>query len=315
MQRGIFRGNLHRDSGEWDKAVAEYSSVIAQKPDMAKAWSGRGGAYLSKGEWTKAVEDFSQAIILQPRESWNWHERAFAYLQLGEHEKSIADHSQAIRLNDADAGQRLRRGKSYETLGQMEKADADYSRAIELNPNYWENWTSRARVYVHQGQWEKAESDLENAIETCAVNKPYEKNSMAWALCTWFHPRLGKPEVALGLAKEAVAGAPNDGNHWNTLGVAQYRNGNWQEAIDALNKSLELRGGGTSMDWFFLAMAYWQQGNKEQARTWYDKAVEWMEKNKSYKEELNRFRREAEELMQIADEKPATKSDSKSSEE
>ena len=32
--------------------------------------------------------------------------------------------------------------------------------------------------------------------------------------------------------------------HWNTLGIAQYRAGQFNEAITTLTKSMELRSGG-----------------------------------------------------------------------
>ena len=101
------------------------------------------------------------------------------------------------------------------------------------------------------------------------------------------------------LAEKAVAVDPRAGEIWNTLGVAQYRAGNWQGAVVALNKSMELRHSGDSSDWFFLAMGHWQLNDKEDARTWYDKAVAWMDQNEPKNEELLRFRREAEELLNV----------------
>jgi hypothetical protein len=40
-------------------------------------------------------------------------------------------------------------------------------------------------------------------------------------------------------------------------------------------------------------------GEKEKARTWYDKAVQWMDKYDPRDEELQRFRAEAAELLLI----------------
>ena len=65
-----------------------------------------------------------------------------------------------------------------------------------------------------------------------------------------------------------------------------------------MEKSIELReDGGDSFQWFFLAMAHWQVGNKEQARKWYDRAVEWADKNQPADAQLLRFRAEAAELL------------------
>jgi hypothetical protein len=73
----------------------------------------------------------------------------------------------------------------------------------------------------------------------------------------------------------------------------------WKAARIALEKSMQLGKGGNSGDWFFLAMTAWQEDNKEEARTWYDKAVRWMEQNAPRNEELQRFRAEAAALLGI----------------
>jgi Flp pilus assembly protein TadD len=93
--------------------------------------------------------------------------------------------------------------------------------------------------------------------------------------------------------------APADPNNWTTLGIANYRAGNWKESLSALQKSIELSKGGDSSDWFLLAMAHAQLGDKDQARKWYDQAVAWMDKNKPKNEELLRFWAEATELLKI----------------
>jgi tetratricopeptide (TPR) repeat protein len=86
--------------------------------------------------------------------------------------------------------------------------------------------------------------------------------------------------------------------------VAHYRAANWKEALVALEKSLELRQGGNSSDWFFLAMAHWQRGDREQARRWYAPAVLWMEQHRPKDEELRRFRAEAAGLLGLPEQSP-----------
>ena len=88
-------------------------------------------------------------------------------------------------------------------------------------------------------------------------------NNLAWLLSTCTEASVRDPARAVELAKKAVELAPKEGTHWNTLGVAHYRADDWKAAIDALTKSMELRKGGDSNDWFFLAMAHWQLGDKD----------------------------------------------------
>ena len=61
---------------------------------------------------------------------------------------------------------------------------------------------------------------------------------------------------------------------------------------------MQLRKGGDSSDWFFLAMTHWQLGDQEQARQWYDQALQWMDKNNPKDEGLDRFRAEAAQLLE-----------------
>ena len=63
---------------------------------------------------------------------------------------------------------------------------------------------------------------------------------------------------------------------------------------------MQLRNGGDSYDWFFLAMAHWQLGETDRARQWFERAVRGMDKQfPKAKEELGRFRAEAAELLRV----------------
>ena len=85
----------------------------------------------------------------------------------------------------------------------------------------------------------------------------------------------------------------------NTLGVARYRAGDYRGAVADLEKSVKLRGGGDSIDFFFLAMAHWRLGHTDQARTWYADATAWMDRRAADNPELLRFRTEAGALLGV----------------
>jgi hypothetical protein len=62
---------------------------------------------------------------------------------------------------------------------------------------------------------------------------------------------------------------------------------------------MAMNRGGDSSDWFFLAMACWQMGRREDACRWYRQAVAWMEKHAREDAELLRFRAEAAHLLRL----------------
>ena len=88
-------------------------------------------------------------------------------------------------------------------------------------------------------------------------------NNTAWLLATCPDPELRDHADAVKHARRAIELEPNNGNTWNTLGVAYFRLGDWEEARSALYRSMELRNEGDSFDWFFLAMIHAQLGRKE----------------------------------------------------
>jgi serine/threonine protein kinase/Flp pilus assembly protein TadD len=120
---------------------------------------------------------------------------------------------------------------------------------------------------------------------------------LAWVLAIRPDSHQRYPGVALDLAQQAVDLAPQDGDVQQTLGIAQYRASNFQAAVQALDKAVELRCLRDVVSWLFLAMAHWRLGEKDKAREWYDRAAQWMDKNKPKDDELRPFRTEAAELL------------------
>jgi eukaryotic-like serine/threonine-protein kinase len=157
----------------------------------------------------------------------------------------------------------------------------------------------RGRALVAQKQWDKAIAAYTKALEL-KPGIPILCNNLAWILATCPDLRLRDAGRAVELATQATARAPEQRIFWNTLGAAHYRAGNWKAAIVALKKSAELRHGGDSFDWFFLAMAHSQLGDKKQARQLYDQAGAWMEKHHPNNDELRRFQKEAAQVLKVA---------------
>jgi tetratricopeptide (TPR) repeat protein len=149
-------------------------------------------------------------------------------------------------------------------------------------------------------EWRGAVKAFSRAVHVAPDNAS-ACNNLAWYLVTCPEPSVRDPARAVELAKRAVALAPGEGTSWNTLGVAQYRAGDWNAAIDSLMRSLSLRWGSDDGDLFFLAMAHWQLGEKEEARQWYDKAVRWTKTNRPDTGAVREWSAEAAQLLGIGD--------------
>jgi Flp pilus assembly protein TadD len=108
--------------------------------------------------------------------------------------------------------------------------------------------------------------------------------------------KRGDFREALELARKAVELDPKRPSSWNTLGLANYLAGNWDDECAALEKSTVLLRGGDGFDRFLMAMVHWQRGERDQARRWFETACKWMAQKQARNEELRRFRAEADAI-------------------
>ena len=74
-------------------------------------------------------------------------------------------------------------------------------------------------------------------------------------------------------ARRAVELSPQDGSFRSILALAEYRSGHWDLSLAAAERSIELKKRGDALNWLILAMGHWQKGDKDRARTWFDKAA------------------------------------------
>jgi hypothetical protein len=102
---------------------------------------------------------------------------------------------------------------------------------------------------------------------------------------------------------------PQAGNFWNTLGGSYYRIRRLERFDYGPRNQWISAVAETPMIGSFLAMAYWQLGNKESAHRWYKFARLWTAKYPTREEELFRFRAEVATLMNLPETEPANDSD------
>jgi tetratricopeptide (TPR) repeat protein len=104
-------------------------------------------------------------------------------------------------------------------------------------------------------------------------------------------------DEALAHARKAVALAPKVGRCYRLLALAEYRLGHGTESLAASEHSMALQKGGDANNWFLVALAHWQTGDKDEARKWFKKAVAWTKGEDPKSVELRQFWTEAAELL------------------
>jgi serine/threonine protein kinase/tetratricopeptide (TPR) repeat protein len=280
----------------------EYRNIPNPRYVLQKTLRDYGQWLASTGRQAQAEAVFQRGLILQ--------------------EKLVSDYSHVPAYRSDLASMHEHLGHLYRDIGKKDEAEREYREALNLwdkltaefpeNANYRAPYSSYCLYSLLAASHREEEaSQILGRLLQFKPETPDGQNYLAWVLAA--RPGFGDRKRALQLAKRAIEQAPQTGYMWNTLGLAHYRNDNWRDAADALEKSIQVGGGGDAFDRFLLAMACWRLGEKDQARNWYNLALQWMEKKEPHaldeelRQDLLRFRAEAAQLMGVKIE--ATSSD------
>ena len=139
-------GNLFKDCGRIDEAVAAYRKAIDCRPDYAAAYNNLGHLLGNLGRNEEAVAALSQALAIKPDFAEAHNNLGVALGNLGRHDQAIVHFQTALRLNPAYAEAHYNAGSLLGNLGHHDQAIACFDRALRLKPSY-----ARARAWkLHQ---------------------------------------------------------------------------------------------------------------------------------------------------------------------
>jgi tetratricopeptide (TPR) repeat protein len=253
---------------EWVAPIGVQISFLNWSPDGQALSIGIGGRGVSAGLWIYNLNEGTASRVLSgacgpsswsrpelgqiavTTTYWNLHNEiwtaATATLSPGQ---TIAEHVQgAIQL---------------------------YTERIRTEPENAQNYVSRAAFHIYMNDEEKAFADLDQYESL--VEDPNEGAStyynLGWRLSHMPQQRIN-PEIVVKLHHRAHVLYPKQPWIQGTLGIAYYRAGRWQDAIDTIDQAIEIGHSGVSAYYaFFTAMAYWQLGDRDQAQTWFKRGV------------------------------------------
>jgi serine/threonine protein kinase/WD40 repeat protein/Flp pilus assembly protein TadD len=258
-------------------------------------------------ELNRELDKLSMAIQQNPEIPEAYRQRASIHVRLGDPQKAVADLDEGIQRKSRSSGGPSmgewyrQRGQLHSRLGHFDKAVDDFSECILRQPTA-SAFYSRGLNYERLQDYSKAVADLEKSLEMDS-NHSAALNELAWIYVTG-PSEVRAPEKAMPLAQKAVRISPKDRNYRNTLGVVHFRLGQFDAAVDELQRAIQdNQGDAIADDLFFLAMSYHRLGDAAKARDNYDQALRWWRSQKELTPfrvtELTNFRAEADALLDI----------------
>jgi len=232
LTRASFQAGLHSLAlGHYDTARIQFEDVLKTEPNAADVYYYIGESYRLQGDYHTARDNYQEAINQDANFAPGFLGRARANLGLNPGADVLTDLNSAINLDPKYADAYIERGK-YLVQSDPAAAQADLETALELSPD-------SALAYLYLAKADLAAGDNETALQAAM-----QANQLDMTLVP-VYLTLARAYIANGQSDKAVAAlqtytiyAPDDTGALLDLGTAYNSAGQYQSALDILNKVL-----------------------------------------------------------------------------
>ena len=232
------RAEKYGESGQLNKALAEFNEAIRLNPNLGRAYYGRGVCYGQQGKPNEAIVEYTKSITLDPTIAGPYRNRGVEFRHNGEPHKAIADFNEAIRLDGQDVLAYFHRGVTYASSGDLDKAISDFTDAILRSPTLAPAYHERATAYQKQNELDRAVEDYTEAIK---LNPKY---GLAHCNRGVTYAKKGDLDKAIANFDEAIRLDPKNADAYQNRGTARKLKGDtiMAEADFATAKKLKEAG-------------------------------------------------------------------------
>jgi predicted O-linked N-acetylglucosamine transferase (SPINDLY family) len=241
-------GNMLRECGRLDDAIAHYRRAVALRPDYPEAHNNLGNALRDARDPAEAMQSCSRAIELRPGYAEAYNNLGNVLQDLGELDAAAASYGKAIAFHPAYAEAHSNLGNVLRAQERHADAIVHYRRAIELNPalrvahrglaialratDDFDGALEHARAGLEPDDAEghctlgrslRSMNDFDGAARlferACEIDPGY---ALAWCRLGELRCQQGEYEESLRLCRHAIELDPELADAYNFLGLAYH---------------------------------------------------------------------------------------------
>jgi len=114
-----------------DVAYLIYQDLIRTVPNCYPAHAGLGLVHYSRGDTKAAVTAYTKSLELHPNDAEVYHQRAASHLNNNDFDAALADCNRYLELNPCDASVKLLRAQCHLQQSHWQEAIADFTAFID----------------------------------------------------------------------------------------------------------------------------------------------------------------------------------------
>ena len=228
-------GAAAAQSGELDKAIIAFETVISLKPDSADAYYNVSNALKEQGKLEEAIEGYNKALAIKPDYAEAYNNMGVTLQEQDRLEEAIEAYNKALAIKPDFAEAFNNLGNALKGQTKLDGAIEAYNKALAIKPDY-------AEAYNNMGNALKDQTKLEEAIEgydkALAIKPDYAEAylNMGNAL-----KDQGKLDGAIEAYNKAISLKPDYADAYYNVGNALKEQGKLEEAIEGYDKALAIK--------------------------------------------------------------------------
>ena len=172
-------GNVQKEQGHLEDAVASYKRSLTLKPDFAEAFCNLGIVLRELGQVDDAVASYRLALKIRPAYPKVYSNLGLALCDLEQFDEAETSCRRALEIKPDYAEAHNNLGLALSGLGQFDQAQAGYRRALEINPDLAEAIYNLGNVLRDLGQFQEA---AVNYRQVLGIKPDYVKAYLALGL-------------------------------------------------------------------------------------------------------------------------------------
>ena len=232
------------------QALDYYDAALVRNRYLSQVHYRRSLTYQKLGDKQQAAAAMSQFQRLKTYadEMHRFREALYTnpnvpvlYIKLGELHETYDNLAEAAHVYEAATQVHpfylpayLHLGEVFIRQRELEEAARAYEKAVKIAPDNPQIQIKLGVIYINRSQFEKAIAAFQRAI---AIDRTA---SEAYNNLARLYAGLGREvQRSINLAQQAVALAPT-AKHYDTLAYTYYRNSQYSEALEAINKAIAM---------------------------------------------------------------------------
>ncbi|MGN0484702.1 MAG: tetratricopeptide repeat protein [Lachnospiraceae bacterium] len=254
--------------------------------DVSEVAFERAVLYWNQNKFAQALEMLQKALVQNPKRMQYRLVRGHIYQDMEEYEKALEEYAMAQTAYEKAPDIFYAQGRCYEALGQQRKALSRYRECLKRDALYRDANEKLSDYYAEKYQRHYHKKDYEKAIHYATKQLESQESGYYYVNRGLIYMDAYDLKEAIADFEKALEFIPEDWAAWNNLGCCYKYLGDFEKAVECLNKAAACMQTSEKLPYGNMADCYEAQQDFAKTRACYEKNLEMFPDDLSLWEEI-----------------------------